>query len=84
MQIFSGAMAKGVCRLRSRLRASEEQIFSALPLASTFQNAGGPFLSILLDEGKDSRLLKKADQQGRRRSKNRRCALWGTLRILAS
>ena len=31
-----------------------------------------------------SRMLKKAVQQGRRRSKNRRRTLWGTLRILAS
>jgi len=30
------------------------------------------------------RLFKKFVQQGRRRSKNRRRTLWGTLRILAS
>jgi hypothetical protein len=31
-----------------------------------------------------SRMLKKAVQQGRRRSKNRKHTLWGTLRILVS
>jgi len=46
-----------------------------------------PFLSFVKDELgalSVSRLFKMTVQQGRRRSKNRRRTLWGTLRIVAS
>jgi hypothetical protein len=38
----------------------------------------------VLDALSANRLFKMTVQQGRRRSKNRRRTLWGTLRILAS